>query len=131
MGNICKKWGKRLLIDQWKQSCCWQVALTLSLYLILVTGAVGTVKDWLVIAMQEPGIYKPKDESFAQFIWNSERGEFLGRTGTSWRKYFLFYLNIYIFYVCCKTIFNIVVLQSCFATFFFANRWSADRRDHL
>jgi len=36
-----------------------------------------------------------KWEAFSQFIWNGERGEFLGRTGTSWAKVGLFYLIFY------------------------------------
>lgn len=28
-------------------------------------------------------------QAFCKFVWNSETGQFLGRTGGSWCKYFL------------------------------------------
>lgn len=36
-------------------------------------------------------------EGFSQFVWNSETGEFLGRTGMSWLKIGLFYVIYYAF----------------------------------
>jgi len=36
-------------------------------------------------------------EGFSQFVWNSETGEFLGRTGMSWLKIGVFYIIYYAF----------------------------------
>jgi len=38
-----------------------------------------------------------RDETFGTFVWNSETGQFLGRTGTSWMKIGVFYLVFYSF----------------------------------
>jgi len=46
---------------------------------------------------QQEAILRGKQETFGEFIWNSERGEFLGRTGTSWAKIGVFYVILYAF----------------------------------
>ena len=30
---------------------------------------------------------KPKQQSFGEFVWNSEKSEFFGRTGSSWGEF--------------------------------------------
>lgn len=40
---------------------------------------------------------QPEPASFAQFVWNSETKQFLGRSGISWLKITVFYI---IFYIC-------------------------------
>lgn len=47
-----------------------------------------------------------KWEGFKEFLWNSETHQFLGRTGTSWIKIFVFYV---IFYVCLAAFFAILL----------------------
>lgn len=38
---------------------------------------------------------KDSDGGWRTFLWNSEKGEFLGRTGCSWCKYYFFFpLNV-------------------------------------
>merc|ERR1711874_111992 len=58
---------------------------------------------------QQEAILRGKQETFGEFIYNSERGEFLGRTGTSWAKIFTFYCIYYGFLACffaiCMTLF--------------------------
>lgn len=44
------------------------------------------LNSFLIMAEIGMGIVRPKDEGFAKFVWNSEKGEFLGRTGLSWGK---------------------------------------------
>lgn len=41
-----------------------------------------------------------KWEGFRVFVWNSETGQFLGRTGASWGESFLttFFIHIYIYF---------------------------------
>jgi len=46
---------------------------------------------------QQEAILRGKQETFGEFIWNSERGEFLGRTGISWLKIGVFYVIFYLF----------------------------------
>jgi len=40
-------------------------------------------------------ILKGKQQTLGQFIWNGETGQFLGRTGGSWGKIFVFYCIYY------------------------------------
>lgn len=43
---------------------------------------------------------KPKPQSFCNFVYNSEKGEVLGRTGTSWAKIGIFYVVYYSLLAC-------------------------------
>lgn len=43
---------------------------------------------------------KPKDEGFMRFVWNAEKKECFGRTGSSWAKIGIFYV-IYYFLLAC------------------------------
>jgi len=55
---------------------------------------------------QKP-VVKEGWEGFAQFVWNSETSEFLGRTGLSWLKIGLFYI---IYYACLAGFFIVMLL---------------------
>lgn len=45
---------------------------------------------------ENEAILKPKDVGFAKFLYNSEKGEVLGRTGTSWLKITVFFIFFYL-----------------------------------
>merc|ERR1711874_12736 len=51
-------------------------------------------------------------DGFLHFLWNTETGEFLGRTGMSWLKITVFYIIYYSF----LTLFFMLMLFAFFAT---------------
>jgi len=85
--------------------------------------AEGKTKDVDYYQTYLPPPQLSKWDSFRQFIWNSERGEFLGRTGGSWLKVLVFYV---IFYVCLAAFFAVMLIIFYQTLDNFQPKWTLD-----